>query len=155
MKRFANEEGGSLVEMALVCTLLISVLFGIIEFSFAFYSYNFTAEAAKEAARYLSVRGSNSCIVNKNLTNCGVTSNATITNYVQNLGYFGINSSTTVVATWPDTCGLGSATPLAANCMDPGSRVKVVVNYTFPITVPFWNYTNLNMQSTAEMVISN
>jgi len=155
MKRFGhfakNEEGGSLVEFAIAGSLLFMMLFGIIEFSFAFYSFNFTAEAAKEAARYAAVRGGNSCSGTVHLSDCGITSTQLQT-VVQNMGYPGINAnSTTVSVAWPDTCSDTGA----ANCTEPGSNVQVNVSYQFPLSVPFWKATTLTMHSTAEMVISN
>jgi Flp pilus assembly protein TadG len=152
MKRFGSEEGGSLVEMAIASSLLFMTLFGIIEFSFAFYSYNFAAEAAKEGARYASVRGVNSCTLTPHLSDCGITA-AQLQTVVQNMGFPGINATNVTVnpAMWPDTC-LDTG---VSNCKEPGSNVKVVVNYSFPLSVPFWNATHLHLQSTAEMVISN
>ncbi|WP_162601667.1 TadE/TadG family type IV pilus assembly protein [Occallatibacter savannae] len=146
--KFGNEEGGSLVEFAIASLLLIMMLFGIIEFSFAFYGYHFTAEAAKEAARYASVRGSNACTTaNPNLADyclTGAGDNTRITALVAGLGYPGINSAnTTAQLSLPD----------GDNAV--GHNVKVDVYYTFPIAVPYWKATRLQMHSTAQMVISN
>jgi hypothetical protein len=33
--------------------------------------------------------------------------------------------------------------------------VKVVVDYTFPLNIPFWRSTSIQTESTSEMVISN
>ena len=147
MKRFGNEEGSVLVEFAISSTILFMLLFGIMDFSFGFYSFNFTAEAAKEAARYASVRGScfdtTGKVTTNNLPDCGVTSDQVQT-WVQSMGYPGINpSTTTVTTTWPNGSHL------------PGNNVKVVVDYTFPLNVPFWRSTSIQTESTSEMVISN
>ena len=147
MKRFGNEEGSVLVEFAISSTILFMLLFGIMDFSFGFYSSNFTAESAKLAARYASVRGScydsTGKVTTNDLPDCGVTSDQ-IQTFVQNMGFPGINpSNTTVTVTWPNGSHL------------PGNNVKVAVTYTFPISVPFWKSTQLKMQSTSEMVISN
>lgn len=147
MKRFGNEEGSVLVEFAVSSTIFFMLLFGIMDFSFGFYSSNFTAEAAKEAARYASVRGSctdsTGNVTTNDLSDCGVTSDQVQT-WVQNMGYPGINpSNTTVAVTWPNGSHL------------PGNNVKVDVTYIFPLSVPFWRNTGLKMESTSEMVISN
>jgi len=147
VKSFRNEEGAVLVEFAISSTIFFMLLFGIMDFSFASYSSNFTAEAAKEAARYASVRGSctdaTGTVTTNDLSDCGVTSDQVQT-WVQNMGYPGINpASTTVTVTWPNGSHL------------PRNNVKVVVDYTFPISVPFWRNTGLKMESTSEMVISN
>ena len=147
MKRFGNEEGSALVEFAISSTIFFMLLFGIMDFSFASYGSNFTAEAAKEAARYASVRGSctdaTGTVTTNDLSDCGVTSDQVQT-WVQNMGYPGINPSTTkVTTTWPNGSHL------------PGNNVKVVVDYTFPLSVPFWKSTHIKTESTSEMVISN
>ena len=148
MKRIASEKGSSLVEFAIASSILFVMLFGILEFSFAFYSYNFTAEAAKETARYLSVRGSNSCVSNSSLANCNYTSND-VSAIVQGLNYPGITS----IATCSANAGACASWPDGDN--NPGHNVKVVVNYSFPLSIPFLSATQLNLKSTAEMVISN
>lgn len=147
MKRFGNEEGSSLAEFAFASLVLIVMLFGIIEFSYAFYSWNFLAETAKEAVRYASVRGackdSNGDVTNL-LPDCAITS-AQVTALVKGMRYPGVNPDniTSVAVTWPDGDGY------------PGHRVAVNLTYKFPISVPFWTATNLDMHSTAQMVISN
>lgn len=147
MKSPGNEEGATLVEFGIASLVLLSFLFGIIDFGFALYSYSYTAEAAKEAARYASVRGTynglGTCTSSELLSDCNVTS-AQVQTWVQNLGYPGINpANTQVTVSWPD--GDNSQ----------GHNVRVDVVYTFPISVPFWAATQFQMHSTAEMVISN
>lgn len=82
-------------------------------------------------------------------------SRRTYLNYVQHLGYPGIDMSSSrlgVTATWPTT---GAAcTPIASPCNNPGNLVKVVVTYQYPLAIPFVPKANLNMSSTSEMVIS-
>ena len=57
------EEGGSLVEMALSCLILIPVVFGIIQLSIALYCYHYAADAAREATRWAIVRGSTCTLI--------------------------------------------------------------------------------------------
>lgn len=147
MKRFGNEEGSALVEFAVASMVFLALLFGIIDFSFGFYSFNFTAESAKEAARYASVRGSctdsTGTVTTNDLPDCGITS-AQVQTWVQSMGYPGIDpNNTTVTVSWPNGSHL------------PGNNVRVEVDYTFPLGIPFWKSTQLHMQSTSEMVISN
>src|SRR6476659_7718911 len=69
-----GEEGGSLVEMALVCAfVVIPMLFGIIEVSLALYSYNFVTDAAREATRYAIVRGPESCTIAPTFPDCNLS----------------------------------------------------------------------------------
>ena len=147
MKRLGNEEGSVLLEFAISSTILFMLLFGIMDFSIGLYSFNFTAEAAKEAARYASVRGScfdtTGKVTTNELPDCAVTSDQ-IQTWVQSMGYPGINPSTTkVTTTWPNGSHL------------PGNNVKVVVDYTFPLSIPFWQSTQIKTESISEMVISN
>jgi hypothetical protein len=54
----ANQRGSALVEQALVLTILLAVIFGIIDSGRALYTYHFVSQAAREATRWASVRGS-------------------------------------------------------------------------------------------------
>jgi Flp pilus assembly protein TadG len=135
-----SEEGASLVEMALVFAFIVCpILFGIFEFSIALYAYNFVNVAARQATRYASVRGVESCIIAApaQFPDCNVnpagssyptstSGTTTLQTYVRNLAYPGINTNNlTVTATWlskqvnngvttwsnaaPSTCGGASA----------------------------------------------
>jgi len=152
-------EGSSILELALVSAILFAVLFGVIQFAWAFYAYNFVSEAAREAARFAIVRGSTSCANTPNLTYCNATP-AQIQNYVQSLGYAGLNSSKLIATTtwcaqtvsatysmtWP-SCASSTAN-------SPGNAVNVVVTYAFPLNIPFWKNQTLNLSSTARMVVA-
>lgn len=65
-----DEEGATLVEIALSASVLFVMLFGIIEVCMALYSYNFVSEAAREATRYAVVRGPNSCLISSTFPAC-------------------------------------------------------------------------------------
>jgi Flp pilus assembly protein TadG len=149
-----GDEGATIVEMALACTLLIALMAGILELSLGLYTYNYVSDAAREATRYASVRGS-SC---STLTNCNATSGQ-IQTYVQNLGYPGINATNTVVTT---TWYTPSASPpttwtvcTTGTCNGPGNSVKVNVAFNFPLGLPFVRFSSLTLQSTSQMVIAN
>ena len=53
-----DDRGSSLVEYAIVVPVLLTFLFGIMDFSRFLYTYHFIAEVAREATRYAVVRGS-------------------------------------------------------------------------------------------------
>jgi len=113
--------------------------FGLMGICFALYSYNFVAEAARDASRYAMVRGS-SCT---GFSDCSITS-AQLQTYVQNLSYPGIYpGNLTATASW---------SPSNA----PGGVVTVIVTYQFPLNIPFWPRTGtvLHMASASEMTIS-
>jgi len=152
-----NEEGATLVETALACAIFFSLLLGIIELSFALYSYTYVCDAAREGARYAMVRGSASCTNTPGLTNCNATATQ-IRSYVRGLGYPGINgsqltvtttwlrASTTIPVSWQD-CESGT-------CNAPQNLVKVSVSYPAPVQIPFWSGKKINVSSTSQMVVS-
>jgi Flp pilus assembly protein TadG len=144
------EEGATMVEFAMSSIILFTLVFGVIAICLALYSYNVTAEAAREATRYAIVRGS-ACSPST-FSDCNVTS-AQLQTYVRGLGFPGINpSSLTATATWPTT---GSACfPSVTPCNNPGNRVNVTVQYTFPLAIPFVPSQTLTMSSTSAMYIS-
>jgi Flp pilus assembly protein TadG len=154
----SREDGNTVVEMALASLILFAMLFGIIEFAYAFYAYNFVSEGAREAARYAIVRGNTSCTNTPGLSGCGAA-NSDIQTFLRTSGYAGLSATNlTTSTTWltpsstqPTTwsaCGTTSA------CKSPGNAVQVTVVYAFPLSIPFWQAQTINMASTAQMVIS-
>ena len=53
-----EERGSALLEVAIVCTLFWTMLFGICGFGHALYAYDFVLYAAKSATRWAAVNGS-------------------------------------------------------------------------------------------------
>jgi Flp pilus assembly protein TadG len=146
-----REEGSAMVEFAVGSTILFLLMFGAMEMCLALYSYHFVSDAAREGARYASVRGS-TCA---NLTPCNATS-AQIQSYLESLGYPGaskltatttwLSASSTTPTTWT-SCG-------ATQCDAPGNAVQVTVTYALPVSIPLWNSTTFNVTSTSQMVIA-
>jgi hypothetical protein len=159
------------------------LLFGIIQFSYGLYAYNFVNMAARQATRYAAVRGIQSCQISSTFPNCNMgpdsTNNATppsaLQTYVRGFGYPGINpSNLTVTATWlaahvttPNgsaysTTAWDSACTAASplnpynnqECNTPGNAVQVTVVYQFPLAIPFWKKLSLNLTGTSQMVIN-
>lgn len=155
--RLAQDEGANAVEMAVSCSVLFAVLFGICQMSLALYAYEFTADAAREATRYAMVRGSTSCTNTPNLTNCNATA-ANIQSYVQSLGFPGITSANVAVTTSWYTASSTTPTTWSAcasgTCNAPGDLVKVVVTYPLSFTIPFTGNQAFSVSSTSQMVIS-
>jgi Flp pilus assembly protein TadG len=162
-----REDGASIVEMALSCSVILGMFFGIVYICFALYVFHYISDAAREGSRYAMVRGSTSCANSGgNLSNC-IATEAQIQTYVQDLGYPGIDAANkmTVTTTWytasssgtpPTTtwslCAGGS--PAATTCKAPGNIVKVVVAYAYPLNIPFSGRRTLNMTSTSQMVVA-
>jgi Flp pilus assembly protein TadG len=134
------DRGSSIVEFAMASIILFTLVFGLLAICLALYSYNVTAEAAREATRYAIVRGS-ACT--SFATACPATA-TDIETYVKGLGFPGIDPASLSVPAdccWPTN-------------NNPGNPVKVTVKYTFPLVIPFVPRRILTMSSTSQMLIS-
>jgi hypothetical protein len=100
------------------------------------------------------VRGS-SCSTNGNFTSdCPIASSAAVQTYLRSLALPGIPSSyLTSTTTWSVDGTHWSSAPTNFNA--PGDIVKVTVNYTLPLAVPFVSTRTLSMTSTAQMIIAD
>jgi Flp pilus assembly protein TadG len=144
-----RERGSGLVEQALVVATLLAMMFGIIDFGRALYTYHFVSEAAREATRWASVRG-NTCV---GLTGGCPAGTADVQTYVANVSGMGLDpAKITATTSWPiqpyssPTCG--------ANINNPGCVVQVQVNYAFQFIVPFLPSAAFTMSSTSQMIIT-
>jgi Flp pilus assembly protein TadG len=131
-RRRSRQRGSGLVEGALCFTAFLFLTFGVMEFSMAIYAYNFCSYAAQDAARWASTRGANyptpvkASDVQSHVTNQAV----------------GLTNTVTVTTTWaPDN--------------KPGSTVQVTVQYSVIPLTGVALHSNLQLGSTAQMVISN
>ena len=164
-----GECGASLVEFALSAAIYFSLLLGVIQMGMALYTYNFVAEAARDATRYAAVRGSQSCSLSSTFPNCNLLPNASgnpLKAYVQSLGYPGSNAGNlTVTSTWWEptttsghkswTTSCTGATDASGNaCNLPGNMVKVVVTENYTLSIPFVPRLTLPVSSASEMMIS-
>jgi Flp pilus assembly protein TadG len=147
-----GEQGSALVELALSCSIVCGMLFGLILMCYALYAYDFVSEAAREGTRWAIVRGSTSCTNTPNLTNCNAAT-SDITNYVEGLGYPGIDSTDkmTVTTTYWTPSGAACTT---GTCNAPLNFVQVEVTYAFPLNIPFLPSSTLNIHSTSRMAIA-
>lgn len=157
-RSFASEQGTTLVELALSCTLLFSMLFGLMEMSLGLYTYNAVSNAARQGSRWAIVRGSTSCTNTPNLTDCNATQ-AEIQSYVASLGYLNISSSDVSVSWLSATTSGNPATTTwtacsTGTCNAPGNEVQVTVTYPFPLNIPFVPKSTLNLTSSSTLVIS-
>lgn len=161
IQKLKNDEGGSLVEMALCCLVLMPMLFGVIQFSLALYAYHFVSDAAREGSRYAMVRGSLSCTNTPNLDNACSTSygatSANIAAWVNSLGY-PMAGQLSVSASWysysADANGHATWAACTSQCSIPGNQVKVTVTDNFPLAIPYWKSLTIPIQSSSTMVIS-
>lgn len=139
-----------MVEFALASVILFTLVFGVMAICLALYSYNVTAEAAREATRYAIVRGS-ACSAGT-FSDCNVTQSQ-LQAHVRAIAFPGITpSSLSLTAAWPTT-GV-TCFPSVSPCNNPGNMVRVTVTYTFPLVIPFVRSRSLSMSSTSAMYIS-
>ncbi len=126
-------DGQAYVEFALCAVVLLMLIFTIVNFSFAIYAYNFVSYAAREGTRYAAVRGS---------ANSTPASTSDVSNFVLAEAYGLRSDNLTVTTTWnPNN--------------SPGSVVKVQVQYSLTLIVPFMQLAPLSLTSTSQMVISH
>lgn len=143
-----RERGSSLPETAIVMAVVLALLFGIVDFGRALYTYSFVTQLARQGARWMIVRGSQSC--SGPIDNCGAQSSALQT-YVRSLNVGATNpSNMTATATFP-TC---TASTGNGGANGPGCVVAVTVTYPFTFIAPFVSKATINMSSTSQMVIS-
>jgi Flp pilus assembly protein TadG len=144
-----GECGTSLIEQAFVLVIVLTILFAIIDFGRAMYTYHFVSNAAREATRWASVRG-NDC--NGIPAPCPA-SQTDIQNYVKNVSGMALDpSKMTVTANW--VAPPNNSPVCAANIKNPGCVVKVQVQYSYTFMFPFLPAAPLNLTSTSQMVIS-
>lgn len=171
-----SDSGATLVEFALSASIYFSLFFGVIEFCLAMYSLTFVSEAAREATRYVAVRGSQSCTISSTFPNCNllptnitsttVPANNPVLAYIDSLGYPGLSASnlsaavtwweptvTSGNASWTTACTGATDTTTGLACNLKGNMVKVVVTYNFQLAIPFWKSVTWPVTSTSEMMI--
>jgi Flp pilus assembly protein TadG len=145
--RAAKEEHGqNLVEFALVITVVLMMIFGIIDFGRALYTYHFVAHAAREGSRYAMVRGAD-C----QLTNC---TEGDIQNYVKSLANgngLDLSAMADPQVSWSEGSSSDASCPTDHN---PGCVVQVQVSYNFKFIFPLLPTLTYPMTSTSQMVIS-
>ena len=165
-RRFFGESGSALVEFALSAAAIFALFFGIIQFGRALYTYQYVNEVARELTRYAIVRG-NACTA---MPNCGFTdSDTTLQAYARaTYTYPGMDvNQLTVTNTWYSpilntngTINIGAsnkgwaACGSGSGCNHPGDMIKVNITYPFPLNIPFWKATTLNVTSSSSMIIS-
>lgn len=130
-RRVSGDERGSvLIEFAASSILLMTVVFGIIEFSLMTSRYSIVSNGAREGARYASMRGANS----------GRTATTTtIAEYVVGRSA-GVLAAEHVTVTWP----VNNKT---------GSIVRVMVDYPFTPLSSLLPMATINLRSTTQMTI--
>jgi Flp pilus assembly protein TadG len=154
-----NQRGSTLVEFGLVAIILLSLLFGIIDFSRALYAYHFVANAAREATRFAIVRGG-TCT---GLSSCPADADAISTYVFQMAQANGITQNSSdieTVTTWNNPPSSACNIKGYSNGVDPqlpdnpGCVVQINVTLHFKFIFPLLPTGTYNMKSGSQMVIS-
>jgi Flp pilus assembly protein TadG len=141
----ARERGSTTAEFGIVSILTLTLMFGIVDFGRALYTYHLVSNVAREATRYAIVRGS-TCFG----TNC-TASSSDIQDYVRRISPAVDTTQLNVTTTW-------SANP-ANGCtvspyQGPGCLVTVQVAYVFSPLSALVPSVAMPMASTSQMYIS-
>jgi Flp pilus assembly protein TadG len=111
-----DEDGAAAIEFAIVAGLLFMLVFGIIDFGFGFHTWNGTAHAAREGARFAAVDSTEAQIIAR----------------TRAAADFLDQSKMTVVV----SCSSGGS--VFAPCASPaeGDYIRVTVDYAYPYITP-------------------
>jgi Flp pilus assembly protein TadG len=156
LRGLKGEQGNAMVEFALSVTVLLTLLFGIIDIGRALFAYNWLYNGARQATRWAMVRGA---FCDSHLPGCPTGANGTlITQYVTNTlpaGYgngldtTGIDTGAVTVTT---TCWAKTAFQVPP-CA-PTAAVQIEVQYQFQFITPFLNQIkSWTMTSTSRRVV--
>lgn len=137
--------------------VLLMLMFGVIQVSWAVYSYHLIANAAHEGARYAIVRGSSwgSNCASWNSSQC-TASTDDIANYVANRSLPGVSiAASNVCVQYFSSVPSSTSTSCTANTSpnDRGDIVQVTVSNPLTLNVIWWSRT-FSVSSTSQMVIA-
>ncbi|MCJ7733173.1 MAG: pilus assembly protein [Anaerolineales bacterium] len=139
-----TEKGQSMTEFALSLVILLTLLAGIIDLGRMFFAYIIIRDAAQEGAVYGSIAPKENLTVLQNEVEARVKAAFTDPADASNVP---IDISKMNVVT----------DILVATCAMPGSGIRVRVDYSVPVTMPFLGTIigsqDMNMSATAENAI--
>jgi len=149
MTRAHGERGSTMVETAIMLTAALLLLFGIIEFGRAVYTYHLVDNVARAGARWAMVRGA-ACpgSTSPARTDCPVLS-SDVQTYVRSISPMADQNSVTATASWPGNTGCRTS-----GNNGPGCLVVVNVTYPFHFALPFVSTATITMSSTSQMIIA-
>jgi Flp pilus assembly protein TadG len=155
--RKSRQRGTALLEFAFTMVIALVLIFGIIDFGRALYSYHFVSNAAREATRFASVRGA---LCSSSVTPCPAQP-ADIQAYVMGIIPLGIDS--TQVQVNPQWMNPNNLQICGTSSDYPGCAIQVNVTYNFNFLFPVsfynsapvsYNASSFIMGSTSQMIIS-
>ena len=130
----SKARGQTALEFAMVASVFLLLLFGIMQMALTVYNYNTVCSAAREAVRYAIVRSPTS-------------PNPATTAQIQQIAIntaAGLNTSQlTIAVSWPADANLPTQTD---------ARVKV--SYQYQLQIPFFSPVTMTLASTSQMLVS-
>lgn len=152
----SEETGSTLVEFAVTTTLLLSIIFGILDCSRALYFDHFVCYSAGEASRYAMVRGStwNNAACTTTMTESCTATSDNVNTLVRAITPMGSSSDLTVTTTWTGKTASGGTCSSKGINNSPGCVVQVQVTYSFNFVLPFLPKNTLPLTSTSAIAIT-
>ncbi len=142
-----DQSGATLVELALVLVLLISLIFGIIEGGRLIWNYSLVANATSEAVRWAAVHGGKS-------SQPATTNDITGRVVTPSMGLVSSSDVTVSVITSSGTLTWANASTTPGGPA-PGSTVVVGASYTFtPIFSSLYPLGSFTMSNSSQMMIA-
>ena len=138
-----NDRGQVLAEFAVCSLAAIVLIFGIIDFARALYTYHLVSNGARLATRYAIVNG---------VASCAGGSPDPLRAYVlaQSTGITAAQLTVTTTCPGGNTGCISTASPFdGAGCL-----VSVTVAYSFSFVTPFISLMVIPLSSRSQMVIS-
>ncbi|HEY1850308.1 MAG TPA: TadE/TadG family type IV pilus assembly protein [Candidatus Binataceae bacterium] len=130
----SEARGQTMVEFAMVASVFLLLLFGIMQMALTVYNYNTVCSAAREAVRYAIVRSPTS-------------PNPATTAQIQQVAIntaVGLNTSQlTIAVSWPADANLPTQ-----------SDARVKVSYQYQLKIPFFSPVTMTLASTSQMLVS-
>jgi len=145
------------VEFALSFTILLAMMYGIMDLSRALYIDHYVAYASRQAARYAMVRGNTwsgtSCAATTTY-DCDATA-ANVLSYVQGLVPPGVSKSkVTATTSWTGKTAAGGTCISTNGSNSPGCSVQITVTYPFHFILPYLPATAITFTSSSSVTIS-
>jgi Flp pilus assembly protein TadG len=155
-RQIADETGGTLVEFAITTSLLLMIIFGVLDCSRALYFDHYVSYSAEEAARYAMARGSTwgGAVCSTTTTESCTATTANVTSFVQSITPMGNSSYLSVATTWTGKTPAGSTCTNQNGNNSPGCVVQVKVSYNFNFVLPFLPKNTLLLTSTSAVGVS-
>ena len=160
-----SERGSAQIEFAVAAIALLLLVFGIVDMGRALFAYNFVSQTARNATRWVMLRGTGCPSQLGSYCPAGAT-NDDVTTYVKSIAP-GIDTTTPGVLTVTSACGTGSGLTNTLPCTPsngtPATYVQVTVTYQFSFITPLSGLVALipssgltstwNMASSSERVL--